>query len=56
MAFDLFQRATCEIQSGDYRAAVKTLARAIAAIDRTGKDARMRGDLVDLRTACERRV
>lgn len=48
-AFDLFQRATCEISEGNRAAAVKTLDRAIAKIDRDGKDAYMRDDLVGLR-------
>ena len=48
-AFDLFQRATCEIAEGSRAAAVKTLDRAIAKIDRDGVDADMRPDLVDLR-------
>lgn len=48
-AFNLFQRATCQIAEGDRAAAVKTLDRAIARIDRDGKDADMRADLVDLR-------
>ena len=48
-AFDLVQRATCEIAEGNRAAAVKTLDRAIAKIDRDGKDADMRADLVDLR-------
>ena len=48
-AFDLFQRATCQIAEGDRAAAVKTLDKAIAKIDRNGVDADMRPDLVDLR-------
>lgn len=48
-AFDLFQRATCQIAEGDRAAAVKTLDRAIAKIDRDGVDADMRADLVGLR-------
>lgn len=48
-AFDLFQRATCQIAEGDRVAAVKTLDKAIAKIDRNGVDADMRPDLVDLR-------
>ena len=48
-AFDLFQRATCEIAEGSRAAAVKTLDRAIAKIDRDGVDADMRPDMVDLR-------
>jgi hypothetical protein len=48
-AFDLFQRATCEIAEGNRAAAVKTLERAIAQIDRDGVDADMRADLVGLR-------
>ena len=48
-AFDLFQRATCEISEGNKAAAVKTLDRAIKTIDRNGVDAYMRADLVDLR-------
>lgn len=52
-AFDLFQRATCEIAEGSRAAAVKTLAEAIAAIDRDGVDAGMRGDLVDLLATVE---
>ncbi len=50
-AFDYFQRATCEIAEGNRSAAVKTLDRAIAKIDRDGADAYMRGDLVNLRDA-----
>jgi hypothetical protein len=48
-AFDLFQRATCEIAEGNRAAAVRTLDRAIAKIERDGKDAGMRADLVGLR-------
>ena len=48
-AFDLFQRATCQISEGNRAAAVKTLDRAIDQIDRNGVDADMRADLVDLR-------
>ncbi len=48
-AFDLFQRATCEIAEGNRAAAVKTLDRAIARIDRDGVDSDMRADLVGLR-------
>jgi hypothetical protein len=48
-AFDLFQRATCEIAEGNRAAAIKTLDRAIAKIDRDGVDADLRDDLVGLR-------
>jgi hypothetical protein len=48
-AFDFFQRATCQIAEGDRAAAVKTLDKAIAKIDRNGVDADMRADLVGLR-------
>jgi hypothetical protein len=48
-AFDLFQRATCEISEGNRAAAAKTLASAIRKIDRTGVDADMRADLEGLR-------
>lgn len=48
-AFDLFQRATCQIAEGDRAAAAKTLTKAIAKIDRDGVDADLRADLVDLR-------
>jgi hypothetical protein len=47
-AFNLFQRATCEIAEGNRAAAVKTLTKAIAKIDRDGVDAGLRADLVDL--------
>lgn len=47
-AFDLFQIATCQIAEGDRAAASRTLADAIASIDRTGVDADMRADLVAL--------
>ena len=50
-AFNLFQRATCEIAAGNKTEAAKLLARAIKTIDRNGVDADMRGDLVDLMTA-----
>jgi hypothetical protein len=50
-AFDIFQRATCEISGGNRVAAAKLLARAIAKIDRDGVDAYMRADLVSLRVA-----
>ena len=50
-AFDLFQRATCEVAEGNRAAAVKTLTKAIAKIDRDGIDADMRADLVELRDA-----
>jgi hypothetical protein len=50
-AFDLFQRATCQIAEGDRAAAAKTLDRAISKIDRDGVDTDMRPDLVDLRKA-----
>lgn len=48
-AFDLFQRATCQISDGDRAAAIKTLNKAIARIDANGVEADMRADLVDLR-------
>lgn len=48
-AFDLFQRATCQIADGDRATAVKTLDKAVAKIDQNGVDAYMRADLVDLR-------
>lgn len=48
-AFDLFQRATCQIADGDRAAAIKTLNKAIARIDANGVEADMRADLVDLR-------
>jgi hypothetical protein len=47
-AFDLFQRATCEIAEGNRAAAAKTPTKAIAKIDQGGVDADMRADLVDL--------
>ena len=47
-AFDLFQRATCEIAEGNRPAAAKTLTKAIAKIDKRGVDADMRGDLAGL--------
>ena len=50
-AFDLFQRATCEIAEGNRATATKTLTKAIAKIDRNGVDADMRGDLVSLRNS-----
>ena len=52
-AFDLFQRATCLIAEGDRAAAAKTLTKAIAKIDRDGRDADMRPDLVDLRDSLQ---
>lgn len=52
-SFDLFQRATCLIGEGDYTAAAKDLRSAIARIDRTGRDAEMRGDLARLLTSVE---
>jgi hypothetical protein len=48
-AFDLFQKATCEIAEGNSAAAVQTLNKAIAKIDRNGVDAYMRADLVNFR-------
>lgn len=51
-AFNLFQRATCEIAGGDKQSAARTLAKAIAWIDRTGKDREMRADLEVLACAC----
>lgn len=48
-AFDLFQRATCQIAEGNRTAAVNTLDKAVAKIDSNGVDADMRADLVDLR-------
>ena len=48
-AFDLFQRATCQIAEGNRAAAIKTLDKAIAKIDRDGKHACVRGSLVSLR-------
>lgn len=48
-AFDLFQRATCEIAEGDRRAAIVSLNKAILAADATGADKDLRGELVDLR-------
>lgn len=50
-AFTAFQRATCLIADGNREAAAKTLARGIAHIDRTGKDADMRDDLEALRVS-----
>ena len=47
-AFDLFQRATCEIAEGNRAAAVKSLASAIRKIDLDGVDAHMRADLVSM--------
>ena len=47
-AFNLFQRATCEIAAGNKTEAAKLLARAIKAIDRNGVDADMRDDLAGL--------
>lgn len=47
-AFDLFQRATCEIAESNRAAAAKTLTKAIAKIDQDGVDAGIRADLVDL--------
>ncbi len=48
-AFDFFHRATCQIAEGSSAAAIKSLDRAIAKIDRDGKDACVRGSLVALR-------
>lgn len=50
-AFDLFQRATCEIMEGNREAAFKTINRAIKKIDNDGVDVNVRGDLVMLRAA-----
>ena len=50
-AFNLFQRATCEIAEGDKQSAARTLAKAIAWIDRTGRDREMRADLLTLKEA-----
>ena len=52
-AFDLFQRATCEISEGNRAAAAKTIAAAIRRIDNDGVDADLRGDLEDLRRMLE---
>ena len=49
-AFDLFQRSTCELAEGDRVAAARSLAEAIAQIDRYGVDAHMRKDILDLLT------
>ena len=50
-AFDLFQDATCDIASGNRRAAFLSLTAAIKVIDKNGIDAHMRPELVALRNA-----
>jgi hypothetical protein len=55
-AFNLYQRATCQIAEGNRAAAIKTLDRAIAKIDRDGKDACVRGSLVAFRDDLARKV
>ena len=47
-AFDLFQRATCEISEGQRAAAAVTLTLAIRQIDCDGVDADLRANLNDL--------
>lgn len=48
-AFDLFQRATCELAEGNRAAAAASIAQAIRQINADGVDAHMREDLEDLR-------
>lgn len=48
-AFDLFQKATCEISAGRRGDAAISLTKAIRKIDTTGDDAHLRADLVELR-------
>lgn len=47
-AFNLYQRATCQIGEGDTAGAVKTLRRAVAALDRKGDPDHVRGEIVEL--------
>ncbi len=50
-AFDLFQRATCEIGRGDKTQAATTLAKALKRIAKDGIASHMKADLKDLRQA-----
>lgn len=50
-AFDLFQKATCEISAGKRGDAAMSLTKAIRKIDADRVDAYMRADLVALRAS-----
>ena len=51
-----FQRATVLIAGGQRVAAATELRAALTAIDRTGRDIRIRADLAELLAAIERKI